>query len=175
MKLLTINFLTCAVKSCKSSPLSFPLHFRDAELERREIDYNPTFLQNILPRLDWDAIRSTATEVCYAFIYIKIKKKSSHCVFLAGSFLWGQKKKDYCYEFISFNLLPISSISSAQLYLFLQNQNFFSQIHETLHSPPLHSIKPIHVQPFPPFFPFPFLNISNPQHHLIHRKTTAPQ
>lgn len=63
MKILTINFLTCAVKACKTSPLSFPLHFRDAELERFEIEYNPTFLQNILPRLDWDAIKLTATEV----------------------------------------------------------------------------------------------------------------
>lgn len=64
MKLLTVNFLTCAIKSCKSSPLSFPLHFRDAELEQQEIEYNPIFLQNILPRLDWDAVKTTAAEVC---------------------------------------------------------------------------------------------------------------
>ncbi|KAL8882043.1 MAG: hypothetical protein Q9198_000885 [Flavoplaca austrocitrina] len=64
MKLLTVNFLTCAVKNCKSSAASFPLHFEDAELEQREIDYNPTFLSNILPRLDWDAITTTAVEVC---------------------------------------------------------------------------------------------------------------
>lgn len=64
MKLLTANFVTCAVKKCKSSPLSFPLHFRDAELEQRELDYNPIFLANILPRLDWDAIKVVAAEVC---------------------------------------------------------------------------------------------------------------
>lgn len=64
MKLLTANFVTCAVKTCKSSPLSFPLHFRDAELEQRELDYNPIFLANILPRLDWDAIKVVAAEVC---------------------------------------------------------------------------------------------------------------
>lgn len=64
MKLLTVNFLTCAVKACKTSSASFPLHFQDAELEQREIDYNPTFLQNILPRLEWDAITTTAAEVC---------------------------------------------------------------------------------------------------------------
>ncbi|KAL9606687.1 MAG: hypothetical protein Q9179_000127 [Wetmoreana sp. 5 TL-2023] len=63
MKLLTVNFLTCAVKACKTSTASFPLHFKDAELEQREIDYNPTFLQNILPRLDWDAISITAAEL----------------------------------------------------------------------------------------------------------------
>lgn len=63
MKLLTTNFLTCAVKACKSSPSSFPLHFKDAVLERSEIAYNPLFITNILPRLNWDALRTTATEL----------------------------------------------------------------------------------------------------------------
>ncbi|KAI4169127.1 MAG: hypothetical protein LQ343_005921 [Gyalolechia ehrenbergii] len=63
MKLLTVNFLTCAVKACKTSTLSFPLHFQDAELEQREVEYNPTFLHNILPRLEWDAISTTAAEL----------------------------------------------------------------------------------------------------------------
>ncbi|KAI4103698.1 MAG: hypothetical protein L6R37_003704 [Teloschistes peruensis] len=63
MKLLTVNFLTCAVKSCKSSAAAFPLHFQDVEVERRETTYNPTFLQNILPRLDWSAITTTAAEL----------------------------------------------------------------------------------------------------------------
>jgi multifunctional methyltransferase subunit TRM112 len=63
MKLLTTNFLTCAVKSCKSSPSSFPLHFKDAVLERSEVAYNPLFMTNILPRLNWDALRTTATEL----------------------------------------------------------------------------------------------------------------
>ena len=86
MKLLTVNFLTCAVKSCKSSlsspsarcknttdnPTSeppsdelspFPLHFRDAVLERTEINYNPRFIQNILPRVNWEALSITAKEL----------------------------------------------------------------------------------------------------------------
>ncbi|KAL6250619.1 hypothetical protein RBB50_002921 [Rhinocladiella similis] len=63
MKLLTTNFLTCAVKACKSSPASFPLHFKDATLERTEIDYNPLFVRNILPRVNWDALTTTATEL----------------------------------------------------------------------------------------------------------------
>jgi multifunctional methyltransferase subunit TRM112 len=63
MKILTANFLTCAVKACKSSSASFPLHFRDAELEQAETDYNPTFLINILPRIEWEALKVTATEV----------------------------------------------------------------------------------------------------------------
>jgi multifunctional methyltransferase subunit TRM112 len=63
MKILTTNFLTCAVKSCKSSPASFPLHFKDAVLERSQIAFNPLFMNNILPRLNWDALRMTATEL----------------------------------------------------------------------------------------------------------------
>jgi len=63
MKLLTTNFLTCAVKACKTSPLSFPLHFKDATLERTEIDFNPLFIRNILPRVNWDALNTTATEL----------------------------------------------------------------------------------------------------------------
>ena len=63
MKILTANFLTCAVKACKTSPSAFPLHFRDAELERVEMEYNPLFLRNLLPRVEWDALRSTAAEL----------------------------------------------------------------------------------------------------------------
>ena len=63
MKILTANFLTCAVKACKTSPSAFPLHFRNAELERVEMEYNPLFLRNLLPRVEWDALRSTVAEL----------------------------------------------------------------------------------------------------------------
>ncbi|MCJ1406743.1 hypothetical protein MMC19_000811 [Ptychographa xylographoides] len=63
MKILTVNFLTCAVKACKSAPTAFPLHFRDAVLELVETEFNPLFLINILPRLEWDALKMTATEL----------------------------------------------------------------------------------------------------------------
>ncbi|ETI28978.1 hypothetical protein G647_01430 [Cladophialophora carrionii CBS 160.54] len=63
MKLLTTNFLTCAVKACKSSSASFPLHFRDAILERTDIDFNPLFIRNILPRVNWEALTTTAAEL----------------------------------------------------------------------------------------------------------------
>jgi hypothetical protein len=65
MKLLTLNFLTCAIKTCKTNPLSFPLHPRDAELEIQEADLNLAFLKNILPRLMWDEICVIASEVSY--------------------------------------------------------------------------------------------------------------
>ena len=66
MKILTANFLTCAVKACKTSPASYPLHFRDAELELVEMEYNPLFLRNILPCIEWDALKTTAAELGFA-------------------------------------------------------------------------------------------------------------
>jgi multifunctional methyltransferase subunit TRM112 len=66
MKLLTLNFLTCAIKTCKTNPASFPLHPRDAELEIVEADVNLAFLKNILPRLMWNELRGICSEVCEA-------------------------------------------------------------------------------------------------------------
>lgn len=40
-----------------------PLHFRDATLERTEIEYNPLFLRNVLPRVNWEALTTTASEL----------------------------------------------------------------------------------------------------------------
>jgi hypothetical protein len=63
MKVLTLNFLSCAVKACKSSSASFPLHPKDCELESAELEANPKLLINILPRVDWNALVITASEV----------------------------------------------------------------------------------------------------------------
>ncbi|KAF1987721.1 Trm112p-domain-containing protein [Aulographum hederae CBS 113979] len=63
MKLLTLNFLTCARRTCKSSPLSFPLHPCDAELEIADVDFSLDFLRNILPRLEWDAMVALCSEL----------------------------------------------------------------------------------------------------------------
>ncbi|KAK0392194.1 hypothetical protein NLU13_1692 [Sarocladium strictum] len=63
MKVLTINFLTCAVKACKSSSNCYPLHPKDAELVQDEIDLNPDMLVNVLPRLDWAALKTTTSEL----------------------------------------------------------------------------------------------------------------
>ena len=76
MKILTANFITCAVKACKTSPQSFPLHFRDAELEQQEMDFNPLFLRNILARIDWPALKQTASEVilpCFAKLHSEVR------------------------------------------------------------------------------------------------------
>ena len=63
MKLLTLNFLTCSIKTCKTQASSFPLHPRDAELEIQESDINLPFLKNILPRLMWEELRTICKEV----------------------------------------------------------------------------------------------------------------
>lgn len=63
MKLLTLNFLTCARKTCKSQPAAFPLHPREAELEQIETDLNPLLIRNLLGRLDWEALKVLAGEV----------------------------------------------------------------------------------------------------------------
>lgn len=56
MKILTTNFLTCAVKSCKTSPASFPLQPNSATLASTELDFSPDFILNILPRVNYDAL-----------------------------------------------------------------------------------------------------------------------
>ncbi|RGP65076.1 hypothetical protein FSPOR_7466 [Fusarium sporotrichioides] len=63
MKVLSLNFLTCAVKACKSSKDSYPLHPKDAELVQDDIELNPDMIINVLPRLDWEALRMTASEL----------------------------------------------------------------------------------------------------------------
>jgi multifunctional methyltransferase subunit TRM112 len=63
MKLLTLNFLTCAIKTCKSSPASFPLHTKECTLEKTEIAFQPAFMRNILPRLDMGAMRGVCMEL----------------------------------------------------------------------------------------------------------------
>lgn len=89
MKILTVNFLTCAVKACKTSPLSFPLHFEDAELEQSDIEYNPSFLCNILPRIDWEAFKVTANEVCTFILllaYLSSMNRAEHYVCILSIF-----------------------------------------------------------------------------------------
>lgn len=80
MKVLSINFLTCAVKACKASSGSFPLHPKDAELAQDEVEVNPQFLVNVLPRLDWAALKTTSTEVRFIFFFFFLRI-SSYCGF----------------------------------------------------------------------------------------------
>lgn len=63
MKLLTLNFLTCARKACKSAAAAFPLHPREVELEQVELELNPVFIKNVLPRIEWEAMKGVNQEV----------------------------------------------------------------------------------------------------------------
>jgi multifunctional methyltransferase subunit TRM112 len=63
MKLLTLNFLCCARKTCKTNPAAFPLHPKEAELEQVEAEINPLLIQNMLPRLNWEALKTISQEV----------------------------------------------------------------------------------------------------------------
>lgn len=63
MKLLTLNFLCCARKTCKTNPAAFPLHPKEAELEQVEAELNPLLIQNMLPRLNWEALKTISQEV----------------------------------------------------------------------------------------------------------------
>ncbi|KAM0701229.1 hypothetical protein Q7P35_011590 [Cladosporium inversicolor] len=63
MKLLTLNFLCCARKTCKTNPAAFPLHPKDAELEQVETELNPLLIQNMLPRINWEALKTISQEL----------------------------------------------------------------------------------------------------------------
>lgn len=78
MKLLTLNFLTCARKACKQTASAFPLHPKDAELEQVELDINPLFLRNVVPRLDWEVMRGLAQEVSHSLSYPQQSPQHPH-------------------------------------------------------------------------------------------------
>ncbi|CAO3590094.1 unnamed protein product [Absidia cylindrospora] len=61
MRLITHNMLQCHVKDCNTN--NFPLRFENAEVELIEAEYNPLFLVNMLPKLDWEALCSTAVQL----------------------------------------------------------------------------------------------------------------
>jgi multifunctional methyltransferase subunit TRM112 len=83
MKIFTLNFLICPRSTCKTSPLSFPLHPRPGTCELEQLaapeedskstlpDSSDTslqraqtiFLQNMLQRIEWSALRTVCTEL----------------------------------------------------------------------------------------------------------------
>jgi hypothetical protein len=91
MKVITANFVTCAVKECKTTATSFPLHFHDAELELQEVDFQPEFIRNVIPRIDWEGLRTTANEVR------NLGGSALHCVALcACAWVWMWVVLTYC-------------------------------------------------------------------------------
>lgn len=63
MKVLTTNFVQCAVPSCQRSTNAFPLKYNDCAMVRRELDFDPEFIVNMLGKLDWSALLSVASDL----------------------------------------------------------------------------------------------------------------
>ncbi|KAJ1728657.1 hypothetical protein LPJ61_003918 [Coemansia biformis] len=63
MRLITHNMLKCHVKNCNDPDKQFPLRFKDAQLEQIEAERNDEFLVRMLPRIEWSALATTATEL----------------------------------------------------------------------------------------------------------------
>jgi len=57
MKLLTHNMLTCNVKGVKNG---YPLRIEAKEVANVEAEFNPIFVQNMLPKLNWKVLRGAA-------------------------------------------------------------------------------------------------------------------
>lgn len=64
MKFLTTNFVQCAVRSCAKTGNAFPLKYSDLEMVQEEVDFNPQFILNLLPRLQWKELVKVCEEVC---------------------------------------------------------------------------------------------------------------
>ncbi|XP_039964921.1 multifunctional methyltransferase subunit TRM112-like protein [Bactrocera neohumeralis] len=58
MRLSTYNFLTS--KAIKGVKVGFPLKLTIAKQDVVEAEFNPTFIERLLPRLDWSGIRLAA-------------------------------------------------------------------------------------------------------------------
>lgn len=60
MKLLTHNLLRCNLKGVKKG---YPLRIEATQVEVKETEFNPEFVQNMLERLDWDCLRAAAAQL----------------------------------------------------------------------------------------------------------------
>lgn len=63
MKLLTTNFVQCAVQLCNALAEAFPLLYSETELAQEPQDFKPQFVAGILDRLDWNALLQVAAEL----------------------------------------------------------------------------------------------------------------
>jgi multifunctional methyltransferase subunit TRM112 len=73
MRLLTHNMLCCNVKACvatsqrsaSAKPANYPLRIEVAEggIKQEESEFAPELAARLLGKLDWDALRQTASEL----------------------------------------------------------------------------------------------------------------
>ncbi|KAE9411492.1 Trm112p-domain-containing protein [Gymnopus androsaceus JB14] len=60
VRLITHNLLACHAKGCTSN--NFPLQFQNVQIELKEAEFNPTFLETFMPKLEWKALVDSAKE-----------------------------------------------------------------------------------------------------------------
>lgn len=63
MKLLTTNFVQCAVKSCAGSSNCFPLRYEECELVHQDVEFDPDFVKSIMAKIDWPALLSVTHDL----------------------------------------------------------------------------------------------------------------
>lgn len=68
VRLVTHNLLACHAKDCNTN--NFPLVFQNVQLEIREAEFNPGFIQSFLPKIEWNALVKTAQEVILLLVCI---------------------------------------------------------------------------------------------------------
>lgn len=61
MRLFTHNFLQCHVRGCDQN--NYPLDISEAEVEKKEVEYNEEFLTNFIHKIDWSALRKAISQV----------------------------------------------------------------------------------------------------------------
>ncbi|KAF8427211.1 hypothetical protein L210DRAFT_3489213 [Boletus edulis BED1] len=61
VRLITHNLLACHARGCTTN--NFPLLFHDVQIELQEQEFNPDFVKNFLPKLEWHALVDAATLV----------------------------------------------------------------------------------------------------------------
>ncbi|XP_046341370.1 multifunctional methyltransferase subunit TRM112-like protein [Haliotis cracherodii] len=61
MKLLTHNMLTSNI--IKGVSKGYPLKIMADKVEVKDVDFNPEFVSRMIPKLDWSALCSAASEV----------------------------------------------------------------------------------------------------------------
>lgn len=81
MRLITHNMLQCHVKNCNTN--NFPLRFEDVQLDLIEADYNPEFLVNMLPKIEWEALVNTALQVSCWFDFVFNYRLTCNIILLA--------------------------------------------------------------------------------------------
>lgn len=63
MKFLTTNFVKCPISTCDKSQKAFPLIYKNCELGKEELEFNPVFVANMLNKLQWDAAIKVAGDL----------------------------------------------------------------------------------------------------------------